>query len=80
MQVHRSLDNLPEFKTSKDFQKLSYKASSSLLSNHLDYILAIGNLSGLSIQEEYHHNCSYSVSHGKYIQKKFSDRIKLDFL
>ncbi|RIA90763.1 hypothetical protein C1645_769262 [Glomus cerebriforme] len=56
------------------FQKLSYKAASSLLSKHLDYILAIGNLSELNIQE-YRHNCSYSVT-GKYIQKILNDRTK----
>ncbi|CAG8556303.1 6270_t:CDS:2 [Rhizophagus irregularis] len=69
------LNNLPRFKTSPDFHKLSYRASSSLLSKHLDYILAIGNLSELNIQE-YRHNCSYSVTHGEYIQRIFAERIK----
>ncbi|GBC09299.1 hypothetical protein RclHR1_08750008 [Rhizophagus clarus] len=69
------LNNLPRFKTSPDFHKLSYKASSSLLSKHLDYILAIGNLLELNIQE-YRHICSYSVTHGEFIKKVFSDRIK----
>src|SRR4051812_30350780 len=70
------LNNLPKFKSSQDFQKLSYKASSSLLSKHLDYILAIGNLSEVNMHE-YRHNCSYSVSHGKVMQKMFSDKVKL---
>ncbi|PKK76153.1 hypothetical protein RhiirC2_734967 [Rhizophagus irregularis] len=42
------LNNLPRFKTSPDFHKLSYRA----------------------------HNCSYSVTHGEYIQRIFAERIK----
>ncbi|CAI2175048.1 19565_t:CDS:1 [Funneliformis geosporum] len=68
------LNNLAEFNASQDFQKLSCKAAASLLSKHLDYILAIGNLSGLDVEQDYKHGCSHSITHGCVIHNNFVDK------
>jgi len=70
------LDDLPKFKPLQDFQNLSYKAVSSLLSKHFDYILSIGKLSELDVEQDYRHSCSHCVTHGYIIQNNFTEKKK----
>lgn len=68
------LNNLVEFNSLQEFQKLSHKAAASLLSKHLEYILAIGNLTGLDVEKDYYHGCSHSITHGYVIHNNFVDK------